>query len=167
MGLQSQLNDVSSDSIPLLLVAIIAKCVGYLRRLLSGFLHAIGLFPCPDQTATTIDDVGLLGSGLATLMVLAEQLNLNKTFSYKYRGGAGGGKGSDCIVCLCGLRDGEQVRKLDCCRHVLHKDCFDGWLDHLNFNCPLCRFPLKTDHQRVGCTRRRVGQDLLSWFSSA
>ncbi|KAK8486990.1 hypothetical protein V6N13_121361 [Hibiscus sabdariffa] len=161
MGLQSQLDDVSSDSIPLLLVAIIAKCVGYLRTLLLGFLHAIGLFPCPDQP-TTIDDVGLLGSGLATLMVLAEQLNLNKTFSYKYRGG---GKGSDCIVCLCGLRDGQQVRELDCC-HVFHKDCFDGWLDHLNFNCPLCRSPLKTDHQRVGCTRRRVGQDLLAWFSS-
>ncbi|GMI90126.1 RING-H2 finger A2A [Hibiscus trionum] len=162
MGLQSQLNDVSSDSIPLLLVAIIAKCVGYLRTLLSGFLHATGLFPCPDQP-TAIDDVGLLGSGLATLMVLAEQLNLNKAFSYKYRGGV---KGSDCIVCLCGLRDGQQVRKLDCC-HVFHKDCFDGWLDHLNFNCPLCRSPLKTDHQRVGCTHRRVGQDLLAWFSSA
>ncbi|GMJ04759.1 RING-H2 finger protein 2B [Hibiscus trionum] len=162
MGLQSQLNDVSSDSIPLLLVAIIARCVGYLRSLLLGFLHAIGLFPCPDQR-TTIEDVGLLGSGLATLVVLAEQLNLNKASSYKYCGGA---KGSDCIVCLCGLRDGEQVRELDCC-HVFHKDCFDGWLDHLNFNCPLCRSPLKTDHQRVVCTRRRVGQDLFTWFSLA
>ncbi|KAG8492893.1 hypothetical protein CXB51_010273 [Gossypium anomalum] len=161
MGLQSQLNDVSSDSIPLLLVAIIANCVGYLRRLLFGSLHLIGLLPCPDQP-TTIDDVGVLGSGLASLIVLAEQLNLNKAFSYQYCGG-GGGKGSDCVVCLCSLRDGEQVRKLDCC-HVFHKDCFDGWLDQLKFNCPVCRSPLKID-QRVGFTRRRVGEDLLAWFS--
>ncbi|KAE8653785.1 E3 ubiquitin-protein ligase RHA2A [Hibiscus syriacus] len=159
MGLQSQLNEVSSDSIPLLLVAVIAKCIGYLRSLLLGFLHAIGLFPCPDQP-TAIDDVGLIGSGLATLVVLAEQLNLNKAFAYEYCGG----KGSDCIVCLCGLRDGEQVRKLDCF-HVFHKDCFDGWLEHLNFNCPLCRSPLKTDNQSEG--RRRVGQDLFAWFSLA
>ncbi|KAL4281243.1 hypothetical protein GQ457_03G025800 [Hibiscus cannabinus] len=164
MGLQSQLNDVSSDSIPLLLVALIAKCVGYLRTLFFGFLHAIGLFPCPDQPSP-IHDVGLLGSGLATLMVLADQLNLNKASSYEYCA-AGLAKASDCIVCLCRLRDGEQVRKLDCC-HVFHKDCFDGWLDHLNFNCPLCRYPLKTDHQRVACTPGRVGQDLFAWFSLA
>ncbi|KAE8732119.1 E3 ubiquitin-protein ligase RHA2A [Hibiscus syriacus] len=163
MGLQGQLNDVSSDSIPLLLVAAIAKCVGYLRSLLFGFLHAIGLFPCPEQPTTAVEDVGIIGSGLDTLMVLVEQLNLNKAFSYEY---CGGGKGSDCIVCLCGLRDGEQVRELDCC-HVFHKDCFDGWLDHLNFNCPLCRSPLKNDDRSLNCTRMRVGQDLFAWFALA
>ncbi|XP_021299391.1 E3 ubiquitin-protein ligase RHA2A [Herrania umbratica] len=161
MGLQSQLNDVSSDSIPLLLVALVANCLGCLRNLLLDLLQSTGLLPCPDRTPTTIDDVGVLGSGLAGLIVVAEQLNLNKVFSYRYCGGAGGGV-SDCMVCLCTLRDGEQVRKLDCC-HVFHKDCFDGWLDHLNFNCPLCRSPLKTD-QRVEIARRRVSEDLLAWF---
>ncbi|KAE8691983.1 putative E3 ubiquitin-protein ligase RHA2B [Hibiscus syriacus] len=163
MGLQSQLNDVSSDSIPLLLVAVIAKCVGYLRSLLFGFLHALGLFLCPEQPTTAMEDVGIIGSGLSTLMVLAEKVNLNKAFSYEY---CGGGKGSDCILCLCGMRHGEQVRKLDCC-HVFHKDCFDGWLDHLNFNCPLCRSPLKTVDRSVNCTRKRVGQDLFAWFCLA
>lgn len=161
MGLQSQLNDVSSDSIPLLLVAQIANCLGCLRNLLLDLLHSTGLLPYPDQTTATIDDVGVLGSDLASLIVLAEQLNLNKVFSYRFCGGVG--EGSDCVVCLCRLGDGDQVRKLDCC-HVFHKDCFDGWLDHLNFNCPLCRSPLVTD-QRVGFTRRRICDDLLGWFS--
>ena len=161
MGLQSHLNDVSSDSIPLLLLALLANCLRCIRNLLFHLLHSTGLLPSPDQTTTTIDDVGILGSGLASLIVLAEQLNLNKVFSYRYCGG--GGEDSDCVVCLCRLRDGEQVRKLDCC-HVFHKDCFDGWLDHLNFNCPLCRSPCKTD-QRVDFTRRRVSEDLLVWFS--
>ncbi|XWS22449.1 hypothetical protein CRYUN_Cryun29cG0035800 [Craigia yunnanensis] len=161
MGLQSQLNDVSSDSIPLLLVALVANCLGCIRNLLFDLLHSTGLVPCPDQTTTTIDDVGVLGSGLASLILLAEQLNLNKAFSYRYCGGAG--ESSDCLVCLCRLRDEEQVRKLDCC-HIFHKDCFDGWLDHLNFSCPLCRSPLKTE-QRVDITRRRVSEDLLASFS--
>ncbi|KAJ8747766.1 hypothetical protein K2173_012955 [Erythroxylum novogranatense] len=121
MGLQNQLNDISSDSIPLLLVALIANC----------------------------------------------QLKLNRLLSYKYcrvEGGGGEDRGaSDCVVCLCTLRDGEQVRRLDC-RHVFHKDCFDGWLDNLNFNCPLCRSPLVSD-ERVEFTHRRVGEDLMSWFS--
>ncbi|XWS68806.1 hypothetical protein CRYUN_Cryun04dG0124100 [Craigia yunnanensis] len=160
MGLQSQLNDVSSDSIPLLLVALIANCLGCLRNLIFDLLHSTGLLRCPDRTTTTIDDVGVLGSGLSSLIVLAEQLNLNKVFSYRY---CCGGGASDCVVCLCRLRDGDQVRKLDCC-HVFHKDCFDGWLDHLNFNCPLCRSPLKTD-QRVDITRRRVSEDMFAWFS--
>ncbi|XVE53141.1 hypothetical protein DITRI_Ditri02bG0180400 [Diplodiscus trichospermus] len=160
MGLQSQLNDVSSDSIPLLLVVLIANCFGCLRNLLFGLLHSTGLLRCPHRTTTTVDEVGVLGSGLASIILLAEQLNLNKIFSYRY---CCGGGASDCVVCLCRLRDGEQVRKLDCC-HVFHKDCFDGWLDHLNFNCPLCRSPLKTD-QSVDLTRRRVSKDLFAWFS--
>lgn len=164
MGLQSQLNDVSSDSIPLLLVALIANCLGYLRNLFFDLLHSTARH---HRTDNTIDGgVGILGSGLANLILLAEQLNLNKILSYRYCFGCGGKEGaygSDCVVCLCKLRDGEQVRKLDCC-HVFHKDCFDAWLHHLNFNCPLCRSPLEIE-QRVDITRRRVTDDLLAWFS--
>ncbi|KAJ8769085.1 hypothetical protein K2173_000203 [Erythroxylum novogranatense] len=167
MGLQNQLNDISSDSIPLLLVALIANCVAYLRSLLFTLSHSVRFVRFgPIQT---VDD-GLLssmGSGLAGMIVLAEQLKLNRLLSYKYcrvEGGGGEDRGaSDCVVCLCTLRDGEQVRRLDC-RHVFHKDCFDGWLDNLNFNCPLCRSPLVSD-ERVEFTHRRVGEDLMSWFS--
>lgn len=165
MGLQSQLNDVSSDSIPLLVVALIANCVSYVRSVLLGLVHSLGLTRFgPDP----VDDgfLGAVGSGLAGLIVLAEQLNLNRVSSYPYCSGGGGT--SDCVVCMSTLRSGEQVRRLSC-RHVFHKDCFDGWLGHLNFNCPLCRSPLLTadqDNQSVAFTRqRRVGAGLVSWFS--
>ncbi|XP_048318971.1 E3 ubiquitin-protein ligase RHA2A [Ziziphus jujuba] len=167
MGLHSQLNDVSSDSIPLLMVALIANCVNYLRSFLFGLLHSLGLsrFGSDDH----VDDglFGAVGSGLAGLIVLADQLNLNRLFSYRYSivdSGADGSCSSDCVVCLCTLKDGDQVRML-ACRHVFHKHCFDGWLDHLNFNCPLCRSPLVSD-ERVSVTRQRVGGDLVAWFSA-
>ncbi|KAH9794956.1 E3 ubiquitin-protein ligase RHA2A [Citrus sinensis] len=177
MGLHGQLIDLSSDSLPLLIVALIANCFGNLRSLLFSLLHSVGM--------TRVDPVQNnpagphVGSGLASLIVLAEQLNKNRAFSYKYnnnnninkindncccgQGVASSAAGSDCMVCLCTLRDGELVRKLDC-RHVFHKDCLDGWLHHLNFNCPLCRSPVVSE-ERVWNTRRRVGGDLIQWFS--
>ena len=160
MGLLSQLNDVSTDSIPLLLVAIIANCVAHIRSLLFGLFKSMGL---SRFGADEVEDglLGAVGSGLASLIVLAEQLNLNRVFSYRY--GVDGGAAPDCVVCLSRLREGEQVRRL-ACRHVFHKECFDGWLDHLNFNCPLCRSPLVSD-ERVALTQRRVGGDLVTWFS--
>ncbi|GLT65648.1 hypothetical protein SLA2020_380660 [Shorea laevis] len=123
MGLQSQLNDVSSDSIPLLLVALIANCVASLRCLLFGFLHSLGLSRFDPNR---VDD-GLLsavGSGLAGLIALADQLNNNQAFSYEYAAGEDGvGPATDpmdrpiCVVCRCALRDGDHVRRLPC-RHV-------------------------------------------------
>ncbi|CAK7326660.1 unnamed protein product [Dovyalis caffra] len=167
MGLQHQLNDVSSESIPLLLIALIANFVACLRSFFFSVFHSVGLHRL-DQ-AHVMDDglLGSIGSGFAGLIMLAEQRKINGVFAYKY--GCGGDSnrndkgGSDCVVCLCTLRDGDQVRKLDCC-HVFHKECFDGWLDHLNFNCPLCRRPLVSD-ERVTATRRRVGEGLVDWFS--
>ncbi|WCJ33260.1 RING-H2 finger A2A [Euphorbia peplus] len=153
MGLQSQLNDVSSDSIPLLLVAIIAKSIHYLRSFIFSLLYYFGLlrFHPIDQPLIS-----------SALLILADQLNLNRAFSYRYSSASAGG-GSDCVFCLSALKDGDKVRKLDCC-HVFHKHCFDGWLDHLNFDCPLCRRPLISEN-RVEVTRRRVGMDLVEWFS--
>ncbi|CAN6802398.1 unnamed protein product [Brassica oleracea] len=118
MGLQGQLSDVSSDSIPLMLVALLATLFKHVRSFFLRF------------SALSVVD-------LANLAVLADQLKLNRLFSYSYVGNAA----SDCIVCLSTLKTGEEVRKLDC-RHVFHKHCLEGWLQHLNFNCPLCRSTL-------------------------
>lgn len=165
MGLQSQLSDVSSESIPILVVAIIANCVSYLRSILFNLLQSVGISRLnSDQIDGGILDA--VGSGLAGLIVLAEQLNLNLGLSYKYdtlREDGGCGSGTDCVVCLNRLSNGDQVRKL-ACGHVFHKECFDGWLDHLNFNCPLCRLPLVTE-ERVQLTEKRVSGDILTWFS--
>ncbi|XP_010424850.1 PREDICTED: E3 ubiquitin-protein ligase RHA2B-like [Camelina sativa] len=123
MGLQGQLSDVSSDSIPLMLVALLATFFRHVRSLL--------LLPSSAPVVVT--------SGLSNISALADQLNLNRLFSYRYR--YADNASSDCIVCLSTLKTGEEVRKLDC-RHVFHKQCLEGWLQHLNFNCPLCRSPL-------------------------
>lgn len=164
MGLQNQLNDVSSESIPILLVAFIANCVRYIRSLLFTILHSVGLSKFNHDEM--VDDNIVLdapGSGLAGLIVLAEQLNLNRVFSYPCKRLDEGDAGSDCVVCLSRLSHGDHVRSL-ACRHVFHKECFDRWLDHLNFNCPLCRSPVVSD-ESVSITERRVTNDLLTWFS--
>ena len=165
MGLQNQLNDVSSDSIPLFLIANIAICLNYLRSILFAFLRSLGLFRF--HTNRIVDE-GLLaavGSGLAGLVLLSEQLNLNHRSSYRYSAAEGGAiGGSACVVCRCTLKDGELVRRLPCC-HVFHMHCFDGWLDQLKFNCPLCRSSLVSD-ERVVLTERRVGGELVPWFST-
>ncbi|XP_010068724.3 LOW QUALITY PROTEIN: E3 ubiquitin-protein ligase RHA2A-like [Eucalyptus grandis] len=186
MGLQSQLNDVSSDSIPLLLLALAATCVAHLRSSLSCLLHSLGLPapstpptststpppPPPTATAATTTPASSapLGSSLAGLIVLAEQLNLNRLlsdrFSVQEGGGVGVGGGTCsecCMVCLCGLGEGDRVRRLPC-RHVFHKRCFDGWLDQLKFDCPVCRSKLVPD-ERVELTARRVGGDVAAFFS--
>ncbi|KAJ4959781.1 hypothetical protein NE237_019691 [Protea cynaroides] len=94
---------------------------------------------------------GAVGSNLTGLIILAEQLNVNRVFSYSdygeeeaVHGGGGGGFDLECVVCLCGFRNGEQVRRLGC-RHLFHKVCLDGWFDQVNWSCPLCRFPLVSD----------------------
>ncbi|XP_059636178.1 E3 ubiquitin-protein ligase RHA2A-like [Cornus florida] len=112
-----------------------ASSVSYLRSLLLTLLRPMGLSPKFDSDEVDEGLLGAVGSGLSSLILLAEQLNLDWVFSYRY-GEDGTTAGSDCVVCLFGLRDSDQMRKL-ACRHIFHKDCFEGWLDHLNFNCPL------------------------------
>ncbi|XP_009114249.1 E3 ubiquitin-protein ligase RHA2B-like [Brassica rapa] len=131
MGLQGQLSDVSSDSIPLMLVALIATFFKHLRSFFLRFSSSSVVVVEEDASASSVY------SGLANL---ADQLKLNRLLSYLYADNAASAS-SDCIVCLSTLKTGEQVRKLDC-RHVFHKQCLEGWIQHLNFNCPLCRSPL-------------------------
>ncbi|KAB5544795.1 hypothetical protein DKX38_012907 [Salix brachista] len=113
MGLQNQLNDVSSESILLLLIALIANCVACLRSFLFSVFHSVGVHRL--EQARVVDDrlMGSMGSGLAGLIVLAEQRKLNRVFAYNYccdRDDRNDKGGSDCVVCLCTLRDGDQAR---------------------------------------------------------
>ncbi|KAG6410375.1 hypothetical protein SASPL_128433 [Salvia splendens] len=159
MGLQNQLSDVSSESILIFTVVLIAKSVRYLRSLLSTILRAIGVFS-PDRPHSGASSLySAVRSGLAGVILLCEQMNLNRAYPYANQSGR---CASDCVVCLNRFEDGEPVRKL-ACRHVFHKDCIDGWLDQLNFSCPLCRAPLVAE-ERVDRTRRRVAGDVLDWF---
>ncbi|GAB2297001.1 E3 ubiquitin-protein ligase [Dionaea muscipula] len=173
MGIQSQLNDVASDSIPLILLAFIAISLTHLRSLLLSLLRFIGTSAPPPQSSPD----GILGAGLAGLILLSEQLNLNRELSYKYDevvvDDAGAGMrtaaaaprycGGDCVVCLCSLKEGQRVRRLNC-RHVFHKECLDGWLDQMNFNCPLCFSPLVSG-DLVCRTQRSVSGGLVERFA--
>ncbi|XP_076894973.1 E3 ubiquitin-protein ligase RHA2A-like [Bidens hawaiensis] len=173
MGLQNQLTDISSDSIPLFFLTSIITFISYIQSLL---LNLVGYqYYYPDDVDDTI------GSGLAGIIMLADQLNLNRVFSYKYNSNnnnnnnnnnntrlllsdsTGTMMNTDCVVCLNVFADGDHVRKLSC-RHVFHKECLDGWLDQMNFRCPLCRSPVVCD-ERVRSTRRRVAGDVMGWFS--
>ncbi|PSR91119.1 E3 ubiquitin-protein like [Actinidia chinensis var. chinensis] len=160
MGLQGQVSDCSSESIPILVVALLANCVNYLRSVAFTVLRSMNL----SRTDPIEIDEGLIGSGLAGLIFLAEQLNLNRILSHRHGADcATDPADSACVVCLSELREGEQVRRL-ACRHVFHKACFDGWLDQLRFSCPLCRSPLVSERS-VGITERRVTQDVVRFFS--
>ncbi|KAH6822472.1 hypothetical protein C2S53_007799 [Perilla frutescens var. hirtella] len=163
MGLQNQLSDASSESVIVLMAMLIGKSVSYLNSLILTILHHLGLLAPPFDAehdrhfVNALNDV--VGSGLASLIVLCDQLSINRGCSYPNRSDD---LDMDCVVCLNRLARGDHVRRL-ACRHVFHKDCLDGWLQHLNFNCPLCRSPLPSDDQ-VDCTQRRVAGDLLAWF---
>ncbi|CAN4114570.1 unnamed protein product [Withania somnifera] len=164
MGLQNQLTDVSSESVPILLITLLANCVANLRSTIFSFLQFLGFTTSqfnPVQMEDTLYDA--LGSGLAGVVILAEQLNLNRIFSYSFDDQGDEAAGSSCVVCLSRLGDGEHVRKLDC-KHVFHKVCLDGWLDTFNFNCPICRSSLVYE-ERVEVMRRRVVWDVIDWFS--
>ncbi|KAK7269818.1 hypothetical protein RIF29_22571 [Crotalaria pallida] len=161
MGLQNQLNDVSSGSIPLLLLAQIATYFNYLRSFFLTLLQSLGLsrfqilHPDPSFFSS-------LGSGLAGLIFLSDHLSLNNPF-FTYSSSDNDADADACVFCQNTFKDGDQVRMLPC-RHVFHRRCFDGWLHHLKFNCPLCRSPLVSD-ERVALTEARVGRELASWFS--
>jgi len=150
---------VSSGSIPLLVLAQIAMCVNYLRSMLFALLQSLGL--ARFHTHQIVDDrfLAAVGSGLAGLIMLSDQLTLNNQLFF-YEGPA---HDHPCVVCQATFQDGDQLRMLPC-RHVFHRRCFDGWLHHYKFNCPLCRSPLLSE-ERVAVTERRLGQQLISWFS--
>lgn len=43
-----------------------------------------------------------------------------------------------CVICLCGIEEGEKCRRMNVCGHVFHKDCIDEWF-MVEHHCPLCR----------------------------
>ncbi|XP_073148295.1 E3 ubiquitin-protein ligase RHA2A-like [Henckelia pumila] len=147
-----------SDSILIVATVVIANCLRYVHSVVSTTLRTVGLLsprldPAHDQYHQVV------GSGLANLILLCNQLSKNRESSYP------NGLDSDCVVCLNPLQvEGEDLREL-ACGHVFHKDCFAGWLDQLNFNCPVCREPLAQppDEYRL-LLERQVAGDLLSWF---
>ena len=49
---------------------------------------------------------------------------------------------ADCVICLLGFEDGEDLQKLPRCHHSFHAPCIDMWL-YSHPDCPLCREPVE------------------------
>ncbi|PRQ31747.1 putative transcription factor C2H2 family [Rosa chinensis] len=46
-----------------------------------------------------------------------------------------------CVVCLCKIEKGEEMRELRCA-HLFHKACLDRWTGLNHVTCSLCRSSL-------------------------
>ncbi|RVW65142.1 E3 ubiquitin-protein ligase RHA2A [Vitis vinifera] len=55
-----------------------------------------------------------------------------------YKPEPGSKEAVDCVVCLCKIEEGEEIRELRC-GHMFHRDCLDRWVRQRNGTCPLCR----------------------------
>ncbi|KAK2740756.1 hypothetical protein FQN57_005988 [Myotisia sp. PD_48] len=44
-----------------------------------------------------------------------------------------------CLICLSDYEAGEEIRLLNQCKHLYHRDCIDEWLTTGRNSCPLCR----------------------------
>ncbi|KAI4357903.1 hypothetical protein L6164_001820 [Bauhinia variegata] len=57
-----------------------------------------------------------------------------------YEPNPGANEEVDCAVCLCKIREGEEIRVLRC-EHLFHRGCLDRWVGfNVSFaTCPLCR----------------------------
>jgi len=68
-------------------------------------------------------------------------------------------EGDKCTICLCGMEDGEEVRRLPC-MHLFHIACVDRWLG-LNKRCPICRVDVETQHQANHPVMRTVNREFM------
>ncbi|XP_031500698.1 E3 ubiquitin-protein ligase RHA2A-like [Nymphaea colorata] len=157
MGICGGIKDGASDSIPIFIVVTAACWISYLRSLLFLLLNSLGFLHLgPHECCEDESDLGL---GLARIIVLAEGLEKNSSSEHGFDGGDDQKK---CAVCMCRLKEGEEVRKLGC-SHVFHRSCLDGWFGFLNLNCPLCRAPLMGE-ECVRAREKEVSHELHSWF---
>ncbi|XWS16184.1 hypothetical protein CRYUN_Cryun34aG0063200 [Craigia yunnanensis] len=76
------------------------------------------------------------------------QLNLSpySASSFKFRKGLENVEEAteeimECVVCLLGFEDDEEVRQLHRCKHSFHAPCIDRWM-YSHSNCPICRTPV-------------------------
>ncbi|CAL9057777.1 uncharacterized protein LOC135650617 [Musa acuminata AAA Group] len=75
----------------------------------------------------------------------------------------------DCVFCLCGIEEDDEVRELRC-QHLFHRRCLDRWLAHRRAVCPLCRDAL-VPHGSVATKSGEMDEEELDdmagvWFAS-
>ncbi|OJK03745.1 hypothetical protein ASPACDRAFT_22739 [Aspergillus aculeatus ATCC 16872] len=48
-------------------------------------------------------------------------------------------EGERCLICLSDYEVADELRQLNKCKHLFHRDCIDQWLTTGRNSCPLCR----------------------------
>jgi hypothetical protein len=47
---------------------------------------------------------------------------------------------NECSICYIEYTKSDNIRKLNVCSHIFHKECIDKWIQGYNKkNCPICR----------------------------
>lgn len=76
----------------------------------------------------------------------SRSLNRYLVSSFKYKKGINTpedeASDADCVICLLGFEDGEDLQQLPRCNHSFHAPCINMWL-YSHSDCPLCREPLE------------------------
>ncbi|KAH9317699.1 hypothetical protein KI387_019468, partial [Taxus chinensis] len=100
---------------------------------------------------TSSETAPVLGSELAQLPLIADEIRQSLPV-VPYKTPANITHVVECVVFLCKIEEGDQIRELPCSL-FFHINCLVKWLDHQQMTCPLCRFSL-------------IPEELMLWFSS-
>jgi hypothetical protein len=52
----------------------------------------------------------------------------------------------NCAICQDAMERGVQIRKINHCGHIFHKECIDAWFQR-NVRCPTCRHDIRENNQ--------------------
>ncbi|CAA6654479.1 unnamed protein product [Spirodela intermedia] len=77
-----------------------------------------------------------------------------KQNTLRYRCSAASEQAAQCVICLCDVEDGDEIRELKC-DHVFHRCCLDRWVAFGRVTCPLCREALSSKARRWSFPARR------------
>lgn len=118
---------------------LFALCLlGFIQNLISRLFMYLGVanFIEPDDMWSDLSVHQLIHKPLTPLLI-KERLPV-----VRYEELAADKKPEGCAVCLDEFEGQEEIRRLEFCRHVFHRECLDRWIDHEQKTCPLCRTPL-------------------------
>ncbi|CAN0439219.1 unnamed protein product, partial [Discosporangium mesarthrocarpum] len=73
-------------------------------------------------------------------------------------------EGTTCAICLCDMKEGEQMRVLPC-NHFYHASCVDVWLRQ-NMNCPVCKQMVSVQKKSTGSPGAIEGSERAPFSSN-
>eukprot|EP01018_Ginkgo_biloba_P026169 Gb_05386 [translate_table: standard] len=166
-------SDGSSGLLPMLIVnvAILMAAIKHKLSSLMGFssgeevagqVMQPAVYEAPYENNSSAH--AALGSGLAHLLLLAEEMQNSPSLSFSESNGFAN---ADCAVCLSRFEERDEIRVLSC-SHVFHKTCIATWMDYQRLTCPLCRTSQVSEQTARHFMRNQqeITEELLLWFSS-